>query len=616
MVERRQSNRKRIMRALTINELSAVDRPAQAHAVKTLMKRDDAAGIRVQGMEGKHVAWVSEDLTEKKYKTVADLPAAVRGNLPTAAQQQFLAVFNSVKDGGAADQSAFQQAWGALRNAGWSKNKEGKWIKKAAPTKSEDGQNFGAGDYAYVPDPSKPSTWKLRLTASPGGAPDAAMVGAAAAAFSPGGHRGQKVSLPSADVAGAKSKVRAAWRKANPDKDASAMPDGIKKDYGDSMPTPEVVSQEIQAVDFDTVLAEDEAREAAQEVGQELREKWCALQRAFATIIADESVSAPDKITAMQASLQQYIDSLAEQSQTIADEMTKSLNAVPAIAELLKQTGNDEGDDAMTDAEKKQLAELTKQVTDLTAKLEAATAKEPAKKAADLQGELDAAKAQVAELTKKIEDGDAEKAEAVAKAGMSDAEKAHMATLTGKAKMDFMQASSADRAKMMSKAAETDEVIKVGDREIRKSVVGDDQFAVIKSQQDEIAKQADRIAKAEEARETAELTKRAGEGPISKYAVEVPDKVEVLRAIDKMSEKPRETLLKMLEVGAKAVDAAFVKIGHNHEQAQKSADDFNKRVDEVAARDKISKAAAMSKARVEFKDEYEAYQAASGAQAN
>jgi len=97
--------------------------------------------------------------------------------------------------------------------------------------KTEDGKQFPASDFAYVPDPEKPSTWKLRLTAEPGGSPDAGIVGAAAAALGPG-FRGQKVDIPAADLAAVKAKVRAAWRKANPNKEDSLMPSGIKESNG------------------------------------------------------------------------------------------------------------------------------------------------------------------------------------------------------------------------------------------------------------------------------------------------------------------------------------------------------------------------------------------------
>ena len=95
-------------------------------------------------------------------------------------------------------------------------------------TKSEgEAGDFPASDYAYVPDPEHPSTWKLRLTSTPGGSADPTIVGAAVAALGPG-FRGQKVEIPSSDLPGAKAKVRAAWLKAHPDAKPADVPEAIK----------------------------------------------------------------------------------------------------------------------------------------------------------------------------------------------------------------------------------------------------------------------------------------------------------------------------------------------------------------------------------------------------
>lgn len=94
-------------------------------------------------------------------------------------------------------------------------------------TKTEDGQAFPSSDYAYVPDPDMPSTWKLRLTSTPGGDPDPQIVGAAIAALGKG-FRGNKVEIPADKLAAVKAKVKTAWKKANPDKDEEEMPDVIK----------------------------------------------------------------------------------------------------------------------------------------------------------------------------------------------------------------------------------------------------------------------------------------------------------------------------------------------------------------------------------------------------
>jgi hypothetical protein len=94
------------------------------------------------------------------------------------------------------------------------------------PTQTVGGVVYGKSDFAFTPDDT-PSHWKLRLTSTPGGTPDAAIVGAAAAALGKG-FRGQTVDIPEADRPAVVAKVRAAWKKANPDKDAEEMPEVLK----------------------------------------------------------------------------------------------------------------------------------------------------------------------------------------------------------------------------------------------------------------------------------------------------------------------------------------------------------------------------------------------------
>jgi hypothetical protein len=83
-------------------------------------------------------------------------------------------------------------------------------------TKKEGSETLKADSYAYVPDPDKPFTWKLRID-------DAQHVGAAIAALG-AGFRGQKVDIPAADRASVKKKVKAAWLKFHPDKGEEDLP--------------------------------------------------------------------------------------------------------------------------------------------------------------------------------------------------------------------------------------------------------------------------------------------------------------------------------------------------------------------------------------------------------
>jgi len=81
-----------------------------------------------------------------------------------------------------------------------------------------DGVAFPASAFAYVPDPTKPSTWKLRLFDTPddarAGRPSVRLTAAATMALSPSGFRGNRVQLPTEAIAGVKRRVASAWLKA------------------------------------------------------------------------------------------------------------------------------------------------------------------------------------------------------------------------------------------------------------------------------------------------------------------------------------------------------------------------------------------------------------------
>lgn len=92
--------------------------------------------------------------------------------------------------------------------------------KGDAPTKTIGGKaGFTAADHAFVGHSMKPSTWKMPLTTTPGGAPDAGKVTAAIATLK---------NVPAAQLASVKAKLKAAWTKANPDKKPADMPAALK----------------------------------------------------------------------------------------------------------------------------------------------------------------------------------------------------------------------------------------------------------------------------------------------------------------------------------------------------------------------------------------------------
>ena len=86
-------------------------------------------------------------------------------------------------------------------------------LKEQAVMKTEDGVKFPAAAFAYVPEADKSSGWKLRLWEDLEKKVTRAQLGRAAAALSPGGFRGEKVAIPSADMSAVKRKIRAEYRK-------------------------------------------------------------------------------------------------------------------------------------------------------------------------------------------------------------------------------------------------------------------------------------------------------------------------------------------------------------------------------------------------------------------
>ena len=126
---------------------------------------------------------------------------------------------------------------------------------KAADGQMVDGKVFPRSDFAYTPSDNT-SEWKLRLTSTPGGAPDSGIVGAAAAALG-AGFRGQKVSIPASARAAVVDRVRAAWHKANPDRKDEDMPDGIKK--GEEDMTMEELEQRLTKTEEEQTIIKAES---------------------------------------------------------------------------------------------------------------------------------------------------------------------------------------------------------------------------------------------------------------------------------------------------------------------------------------------------------------------
>lgn len=216
-------------------------------------------------------------------------------------------------------------------------------LYKRGKFKTEYGRQFPMGDYAYVPDPTKPSTWKLRLTADPGGGPNARIVGAAVAALGPTGFRGRKVQIPKNDLPKVKAKVLAAWKKLHPD--AKELPASLTKmsateerdvlkfymfgEKGGKDMTPEELEKrlgeleeqvETQKAANDTLMKErDEALAKAKSAEEEVT----ALKEKMPPGKEEDEDEDMEKRADVPEAVQKKMDELAKQNKEQADEIAK-----------------------------------------------------------------------------------------------------------------------------------------------------------------------------------------------------------------------------------------------------------------------------------------------------
>lgn len=229
------------LKDLNITEVSLVPAGANQHARISLFKsKENPVDIQkiitsIQKADPKLFSDVvqQDERWDKQWKLVDGLHDKIY-----QLQESINSIYNS--DSSDKEAKARESVTQFMSAVGMSVGEMTTMINKAErKTKSEiiggKSVKFYASDYAYVPDPQKSSTWKLRLTNTPGGKPDTRIVGAAVAALGKG-FRGQKVQIPAKDLPKVKRKVRAAWLEANKDKTRDDLPEILKVNTEASMP--------------------------------------------------------------------------------------------------------------------------------------------------------------------------------------------------------------------------------------------------------------------------------------------------------------------------------------------------------------------------------------------
>lgn len=270
-----------------------------------------------------------------------------------------------------------------------------------------------------------------------------------------------------------------------------------------------------------------------------------ALSQAITSIMGDSSLSSADKQTKVTDSVDQF------------------LAAVRAI------DPPENGGDSAVEKVEKQLRELISKRANPMPK----TIEDLEREVAALKGENTTLKGQVSTVE-----------------GDRDTQKAR----ADKAETELTTEKTAHVETKKALTAATDETLKIGEREIKKSIVGEDNFAVFKAQQEEA--------------QMGRFEKRAGDefGHLPGTAVE---KAAVLKHAEAMPEEARKTLMTVMTAAEKMATGGFSRFGHlggGSGDVKKAKTDFTAKVDEIAKTANISKADAMSQARRDFPAEWAA----------
>lgn len=278
----------------------------------------------------------------------------------------------------------------------------------------------------------------------------------------------------------------------------------------------------------------------------------------FEEVLAENEFD--EKIWPMVSALSQSIRSImGDRAIPAADRETKVTQSVDEFLAAVR--------DISPTAEKR-LAELISK-KDGTMTIEQLTTK-----VAELTGQLSAANVQVETLTKR-----AEKAE-----GELTAEK----TAHGETKKALETA--------------TDETLKIGDQDVKKSVVGAGNFAIFKAQED---------------RAQLAVLKSEAETKFPHVPGTATEKAVVLKHVASLPEEARKTFDSIINAAEKLAKNGFDRLGRSAddiEDVEKARGDFNGKVTEIAKRDGIPQHEAMTKARTEHPDLFEAMQGGTAAQ--
>lgn len=201
-------------------------------------------------------------------------------------------------------------------------DEEGEFSKAKTTERGDGGQSYPAAAYAYTPDKSNPSTWKIRLWESPEKKETTAQVAKAVAAFGKG-FRGNKAQIPASDKEKVRKAIVSSWKKANKGKSESDMPDEIKK----RMSVTEFMKEIAKRAGFvvDDLVDDDQPREQRSFEKRDFNEQ----------VIADMTYEVTSKLFRLTDALMMSLDSATYEPSTepVGDRLKRNLDQYKAAAE-------------------------------------------------------------------------------------------------------------------------------------------------------------------------------------------------------------------------------------------------------------------------------------------
>lgn len=319
--------------------------------------------------------------------------------------------------------------------------------------------------------------------------------------------------------------------------------------------------EELAKQSFNEALSDMELDERLDKLISNFFDFSIALRRSFSSIIRNPGIT--EKKTAIRESLNQFMT---------------------AMSGLIDGTDIIKGDLELSPDEKTQLVEFFEK------NKEGFISYNNQIEGGFDMNELEKLQKKMDDLQKKMDDDAKTAAADIAKfkiiSKMDDEVKVYFNSLDEEGQADFLKKDEKEWTEKITKSKTDDETFTAHGRVIRKSVVGEDVYEVMKAQQAEIDT-GKQIAKEEkEKRETAEFTKEA-ETLYKNLPGDPKEKGQVLKAMNGFTKETKEALTTMLKAGNEAMNKTkvFKEIGSNEEPDEDSAEGKLNKMAEVHAKD-------------------------------